>query len=171
MSTAGGRGSLLVISISSIEGKFVATKIYERNVIKTSFAASPDDIQWGYGYNSLKLNPTLNSPVEMISLEDCEQKGTRIQLKACKTGGEVFSFLAGDHFTAAEFLQPTSSNLNRFFQASQITDLSTVLVMKIDVTTKASYIKNFKLTASADVFLKESNYKDFTHFLCTNFFN
>ena len=159
---------LLIITIAKIEGKFVATRISDRNVIKTSFIASPDDIQWGHGYNSLKLQPTLNSPVEVKGLEESEQKCTKIQLKSCKTGGETFSFLAGDLFTAAEFLQPTSSNLNSFFQASQITDLSTVLVIKIDITTKASNIKSFRLAARAENLLKQSNYKEFTHFYGTH---
>ena len=158
----------LTINAAVINNKFVATKVYDQTFIKAPFASSPSDIQWGNGYNSLKLQPTFNAAVTVRSLDEKPYKRIQIQLKACRTGGETFSFLSGELFTAGAFLSATSPSLNEYFKTSQITELSTVLVIKIDVTTNASEVNEFTFTKRAEHLLKNEDYKDFVEFYGTH---
>ena len=151
-----------------MESKFIATKIYDQKIIREAFASKPRDIQWGHGFNSLKLQPTFNSAIKVENIEETPNKSIQIRLKTCKTGGETFSFLSGELTTAGAFLTSTSSTLNKYFKISQITDLSTVLVVKIDVMTKVSEIKDYTLTSNANDLLKKGNFKDFSHFYGTH---
>jgi hypothetical protein len=156
------------VNIGLSEGKFEPTKVYDQNVLKAAFPMSPNDIQWGHGYNSLKLYPTFNSAVDVRAIDEEPKKSIKIQLKACKTGGETFSFLAGELSTAGTFLTLAPSTLNEYFRTSQVTELSTVLVIKIDVITKVAEIKDFTLTNRAKSFFALGNFKDYARFYGTH---
>lgn len=160
---------LLVIGVNSyVLGDFIASRVYDQKVIIEPFPENADNIAWGAGFNTLHLQPTYNTAVSYGGFRERWVNQVNIGAKLCKTGGEALSFLAGEFSTASAFVSSTTQTLQRFFDASQMTELDTLLVVKIDVYTTMKELTKASLNQHGRELLKNEDYRQFINFYGTH---
>lgn len=159
---------LVFVTVVTTDPNFEPTYISSRKIIRQPFESNQKDIPWGQGYNTLKLQTTFNSAVKAINFKERSYQLSTIKMKLCQNGGEAYNFITGDLFNAAPFLTKASQILTKFLKASEITELSSVLIIKLDVTTKLKEVDNFELVSNAKELLKRSDFRSFSNFYGTH---
>ena len=140
-------------------------------VIRNCFPTSQANVEFGSGYNTVKLQRTFNNAVE-VDLNDT--KGSIISchylMKLCQSKEEFHSSFSGGISTSAGYMGVEGSASSTVFSEMNITSLDSMLVISVDVTTTTEEVTNVRLKEEPAALLKEEKMFEFvevygTHYL------
>ena len=139
--------------------------------ITDNYPTSIKEIDWGTGYNSVKLTRTYNEPVD-VKMPVSAYKGfieLSYKIELCKTREEFQKFHSGGISVAASYMGVEGSADISFLTETTITSLDSVLVTSVIAITDTSRIDSAELKKEAKALLEQEQYERFVEMYGTHF--
>jgi len=140
-------------------------------VIKDSFPTSQANVEFGTGYNTINLQRTYNSAVQVVQgLNSGGYIECTYKIKLCKSREEFLSSFSGGISASASYMGVEGSASVKFLTETKITSLDSVLVASVDAITDTEIATQAQLIDVAKTMLDNEEYDKFvetygTHYL------
>ena len=141
-------------------------------VVKDNFPTGQDDVEFGTGYNTVKLQRTYNSAVQVNRRHDLTRGYIECtyKIKLCKSREEFLTSFSGGLSASASYMGVEGSASVKFLTETKITSLDTVLVAGVDAITDTEIATQAQFTDTAKTMLDDGDYDMFvetfgTHYL------
>ena len=141
-------------------------------VIKDNFPTSQTSVEFGTGYNTVTLQRTYNSAVQ-VSRGLHSNKGyieCTYKIKLCKSREEFLTSFSGGISASATYMGVEGSASVKFLTDTRITSLDSVLVASVDAITDTDIATQARFTEEAQTLLDNEEFDKFvetygTHYL------
>ena len=159
---------ILFISASAINNDNIQGLI----VVKDNFPAGQDDVEFGTGYNTVKLQRTNNSAVQVN--KGLDLSGGYIEytykIELCKSREEFLTSFSDGISASASYMGVDGSASIKFLTEWKVTSLDSVLVAGVDVITDTETATQVQFSDTAQTMLDDEDYGMFvetygTHYL------
>ena len=140
-------------------------------MIKDSFPTSQANVEFGTGYNTVNLERTYNTAVEVSRGVN---RGGYIEctyrIKLCKSRDEFLNSFSGGISASASYMGVEGSTSVKFLTETKITSLDSILVASVDAITDTEIATGATLTEEGEILLEKGKFEQFveqygTHYL------
>lgn len=161
---------LLLLLLASVEC-FHNDNIQGVTVIKDSFPTSQANVEFGTGYNTVNLERTYNSAVEVTrGLNRGGYIECTYRIKLCKSRDEFLNSFSGGISASASYMGVEGSTSVKFLTETKITSLDSILVASVDAITDTEIATGARLSEEGEALLQMGEFEQFveqygTHYL------
>ena len=162
---------LVLFQLLSVVGAYHNDHIQGVTVIKDHFPTSQANVEFGTGYNTVNLQRTYNSAVQVSrglnrgGFIECTYR-----IKLCKSREEFLNSFSGGISASASYMGVDGSTSVKFLTETKITSLDSVLVASVDAITDTEIATQARLTLEGRTLLEKVEFEKFvetygTHYL------
>ena len=152
---------VLILAVATVEC-FHNDNIQGVTVIKDSFPTSQANVEFGTGYNTVNLERTYNTAVEVSRGVN---RGGYIEctyrIKLCKSRDEFLNSFSGGISASASYMGVEGSTSVKFLTETKITSLDSVLVASVDAITDTEIATGATLTEEGGILLEQGKFEQF----------
>ena len=141
-------------------------------VIRENFPTTQVNVEFGTGYNTVTLQRTYNSAVEVerVQLAKGGFISCNFKIKLCKSREEFFSSLSGGVSASGSYMGVEGSASVKFLTETKITSLDSILIASVDAITDTENVINARFSEEGQKLLDAEDYARFvetygTHYL------
>ena len=162
---------MLLFILLSTASAFHNDDIQGVTVIKDNFPTSQANVEFGTGYNTVNLQRTYNSAVQVQrGLKSGGYIECTYRIKLCKSREEFLTSFSGGVSASASYMGVEGSASVKFLTETKITSLDSVLVASVDAITDTEIATEAQYIAAAQNLLDNQEFDKFvetygTHYL------
>jgi len=162
---------MLLFILLATASAFHSDDIQGVTVIKDNFPTSQANVEFGTGYNTVNLQRTYNTAVEVSrGLQSGGYIECTYKIKLCKSREEFLTSFSGGISASASYMGVEGSASVKFLTETKITSLDSVLVASVEAITDTEIATGAQFTEVAQSLLDNEEYDRFvetygTHYL------